>query len=303
MKKIILTTALTGLCTSAFAQNYTYEYEYQYQPYEFQQQQIQEEALQPSAYQNPYTQSPNVAGVQERNWNASVGMLLATTPEYLGADKNEFKIVPVAVGEYKLDPWQKVFLALGPGSGGEYGGAAGYEYSLSENLDLGLGMGFRQGRESKDARILSGLEDIDDTLTYMAFAKYNYYDFNFKAKVSKGMKSSNDGFTTKLSAGYKHIASPKLVLTAGLSTTFADSDYMKQNFSTTENSSVGRTAFKADAGFRDVSLSLGANYKITGPHNIVAGTKFTKLIGDAKKSPVSKDDLNITAAAGYRYKF
>tara|TARA_Y100001960_G_scaffold314928_1_gene379775 strand:+ start:19 stop:915 length:897 start_codon:yes stop_codon:yes gene_type:complete len=298
MKKILLSSAITLASTAAFAQDYNYNY------YGYNDQMAQSE---PTYYTNEVTVEEaaemqygympmQAVNTYERNWDLSVMVGVAHTPEYKGGKDNELKAIIAPKAEYRLDEWQKLYLSLDQG--------AGYSYALTRNLEIGGGLGYRTGRDSSDASILSGMSDVDDTLTYLAFAKYNMGQYNLGIKMEKGMDSSNDGMSTELSAGYRTKLSPQLVVGTSVSAIYGDDTYMEQNFGVSTADAVpGRSAFNADAGFHEANLKVFSNYNIAGPHNVTASVKYSKLLGDAKDSTIVEDDTSVSAAVGYSYKF
>ena len=48
----------------------------------------------------------------------------------------------------------------------------------------------------------------------------------------------------------------------------------------------GLTTFTATSGLKDISLAFGANYKVTDSWALVANAGYSKLLGDAKNSPI-----------------
>lgn len=216
--------------------------------------------------------------------------------KYKGADDYTLNSLIMPNISYKLDDSQKLFLSFENG--------AGYSYMLTPNLEMGAGFGYRTGRESSDAFILNGMKDVDDTLTYKAFAQYNYEPFSFKTELEKGMKSSNDGLTTKFSAGYKKILTEQLTVGSKIAATYGDSNYMQQTFGVSSaDANVNRSAYKPSAGFSEANLDVFAKYNISGPHNIIAGIGYSKLLGDAKNSSIVENETDLSFTTGYSYKF
>jgi len=310
MKKYILATALTAMSATAFAQGFNYENSYDYiynqspqpssQPtyYEnqpiYQQPYVEAQAYQAPAPTNQYSQPQ--AGSYERNWDLKITAGTSYKAEYKGAEDSEFKAIILPEAEYRLDPWQKLFISLDKG--------AGYSYALTPSLEIGAGLGYREGRDSSDAAVLAGLSDVDNTATYMAFAKYKLKGYNFGIKFEKGIDSSNDGLTAELSAGYATKLTPKLVVGTKLATIYADDTYMEQNFGVTAAQATGfRPQSDAEAGFSEASISVFADYTIKGPHSLTGAVKFSKLLGDAEDSSVVKDDTDQSAVVGYKYTF
>ena len=56
-----------------------------------------------------------------------------------------------------------------------------------------------------------------------------------------------------------------------------------------DSAQSGLAAFDADAGFRDVRLTLGVVVPITEHWLVGAGVMFMRLVGDAADSPIVDD--------------
>lgn len=305
MKKYILTTALTVASAGAFAQSYNYDsygYDYNYnygssntvaQPEYYENQPVYQAQPQTQNYQ-PVQNTQ--AGRQERSWDLAITLGVMNKAEYKGGKDDETKAMILPRAEYRLDPWQKLYLNIDHG--------AGYAYSLTNNFEIGGGLGYREGRDSSDAAILSGMKDVDDTATFLAYAKYKLNAYDFGIKIEKGLDSSNDGFTTELSAGYKTKLTPKLVMGTSVAAVYGDDTYMEQNFEVTAaDATLTRPVSDASSGFHEASLKVYGNYHIKGPHSVMGFAKYTQLLGDAKDSSIVQDDTNISFGAGYVYKF
>jgi MipA family protein len=244
------------------------------------------------SYNNSYYNSH----MDDKKLNIEIVAASKYSKKYKGADDYTLNSFIMPNISYKLDDSQKLFLSFENG--------AGYSYMLTPNLEMGAGFGYRTGRESSDAAILSGMQDIDDTLTYKTFAQYNYEPFGFKVELEKGMKSSNDGLTTKFSAGYSKVLNNQLTVGSKISATYGDSNYMQQTFGVSSADANGnRSAYKPSAGFAETNLDVFAKYNISGPHNIIAGIGYSKLLGDAKNSSIVENETDLSFTTGYSYKF
>lgn len=308
MNKYILTTALTVVATSAFAQNndaYSYDYGYEYSPSygaEYNSNVYQQDYYtnQPTQQTSSYVAAKPVepqAGNEERNWTAHITLGAASTPEYMGAKDNKVSAMILPTFNYKLDPWQRVFISIDEG--------LGYGYKLTNNLEIGGGLAYRKGRDSSDAAILAGLDDVDPTLAYSAFAKYKLdKNYRFGIQITKGIDESNDGMSTELFAGYARMLTDKTGIDLFVNTKYGDDTFMEQNFGVSAADATGfRSAYKAEAGFYKANLRASVNHSLGGPHSLTAFTNYSMLLGDAKDSSVVEDDKGFTVGAGYTYRF
>ena len=77
-------------------------------------------------------------------------------------------------------------------------------------------------------------------------------------------------------------------------TTWASDDFMTEQFAVS-NADAGRSGlprFRADEGFKDVGLRVGANYRFTDHWSTTLLGQYTRLLGDAADSPIVDDRGN-----------
>jgi outer membrane scaffolding protein for murein synthesis (MipA/OmpV family) len=73
-----------------------------------------------------------------------------------------------------------------------------------------------------------------------------------------------------------------------------------------QSAASGLEPFEAEAGLKDVGLSLRLNYGLTERWSILASGEYRRLLGDAADSPIvadegSADQLQSFVALGYRF--
>jgi len=77
-------------------------------------------------------------------------------------------------------------------------------------------------------------------------------------------------------------------------TTWASDDFMTERFaiSNADAARSGLPRFRADEGFKDVGLRVGANYRFTDRWSTTLLGQYTRLLGDAADSPIVDDRGN-----------
>jgi outer membrane scaffolding protein for murein synthesis (MipA/OmpV family) len=77
-----------------------------------------------------------------------------------------------------------------------------------------------------------------------------------------------------------------------LSTTWADDDYMEEQFGINANNAArsGLDQFNADEGFKDVSFGGQVNYRITDSWSTSFAGQYKLLVEDAADSPIVDDE-------------
>jgi outer membrane scaffolding protein for murein synthesis (MipA/OmpV family) len=89
-----------------------------------------------------------------------------------------------------------------------------------------------------------------------------------------------------------------------LGTTLVDDDYMESFFSVDAQQSAdsGLKRYNADAGIKDVNLSVSAGYPLTDRWRIAGMIEYKRLLGDAADSPIVDDENQFTAGIGLTYR-
>ncbi|TCK28710.1 outer membrane scaffolding protein for murein synthesis (MipA/OmpV family) [Ancylobacter aquaticus] len=224
------------------------------------------------------------------DWNVVLGGGVMMAPKYEGSDEFDFQPVPfitASFGEHvTVDP-------------------RGVSVNLHSLGDLTLSgqLGYDTGREQSDSDHLRGLGDIDmggvvgATLTYERGAAEIY------ASIERIIGGS-DGTQATLGFKLAHDAG-QFRFSAGVSTTWADEDYMQAYFGVTAAQSAlsGLSRYDIGAGFKRVDIELVATYAVT-EHWLVRGeVGLGYLLGDAADSPVVQEAFqpSVMLLVGYRF--
>ena len=95
------------------------------------------------------------------------------------------------------------------------------------------------------------------------------------------------------------------VVIVGLSMDWADDEYTTAFFSVDEGQSArsGLPPYTANAGFKSVNLEFGVLYPVNESWSLLGLAGYTKFIGDAKDSPIVKDDVNVFVGGFVNYHF
>jgi outer membrane scaffolding protein for murein synthesis (MipA/OmpV family) len=231
--------------------------------------------------------------------DVKIGGIGLVTPKYEGSDSYEIIGAPFA------------YPVFGGASDGSFSvnGIDDVRFRLLNHggFEAGVIGGYAFGRDQSDGRLLRGLGDIDAGFIAGAFVGYRagaaFFDVSYHRIVS------GDDTGGYFRAGVTHTAdlSSQLTLITRVGTTYADDDYNSAYFGVSAvqsaNSLAGLNAFDADAGFKDVHVSLTANYDITPRWTLMAGVGYKRLIGDAADSPVVETPDQFSAKFGATYRF
>jgi len=223
-------------------------------------------------------------------WNVVVGAAALAVPEYEGSDK--FKFVPFPLVSASYADW----IFLDP---------TGLRLDLYRNsgFRVGLKAGYDLGRKEGDSDYLKGLGDIDAGGIVGGVASYETGPFKVYAEVDQTLGGS-DGLTGKLgaSASYRYNS---FVFSADVSATVADEKYMTAYYgvSADQAASSGLAQYEAKGGLKRTDLKISATYLVNKNWSVTGAAGAGLLMGDAKNSPIVKDDLQPFAMMGLSYRF
>jgi MipA family protein len=124
----------------------------------------------------------------------------------------------------------------------------------------------------------------------------------------KGLNGGHEGSSFSGSLALVTPLSEEFSIVTSVSTTYIDDDYAKAFYgiSAAGSAASGLNAYTAKGGFSDVGVGLAANYQWSEAWAIGASVGYTRIIGDAAKSPVVKDQGSVDqymAGVGLTYTF
>lgn len=232
-------------------------------------------------------------------WSFTLGGGVAVAPRYEGSDNLAVAPLPLVEIGWK----DRVFLSSSRGLGG---------YLVSTDaFKLGAAVGYDAGRDEKDGKrksgkpnLLRGLGDIDASAVLSLSAEYEYSFLTAGLTASRYIGGS-DGFTMTASLGASLPVTDRFALGLEVQSTWADSAYMGDYFgiSASQSRRSGRAKFNAEAGIKDIGVTLSASYKINDSMNLMLSGGLSRLIGDAGKSPLVAEKNQPSAMLGLSYRF
>lgn len=232
-----------------------------------------------------------LAPARSDDFNWTVGAGVGMVPDYEGSE--DYKPVPIPYvkmdyGEFygELRPSMRALQLRG-------------NVVPSRSIQAGPLINYRGERNHVDNNQVDDLKKIDAAVELGAFAGYVLHNgvrkgtaAGINVQGAADVSGTYDGFLIELGADYTTPINEEWQVSGRLSSTFADSNYMSTYFGIDRKDSArsGLKQYDADAGFKDVGLTLGLDYRFA--KNWMLGTSFgyTRLIGDAADSPVTDDE-------------
>lgn len=221
-------------------------------------------------------------GEKLAEWHVVLGGGALIAPKYEGSDEFDVQPIPfvtATLGEQvTLDP-RGVSINLYEVGAFELSGQVGYDI----------------GRKEDDSDHLRGLGSIDAGGVVGAMLAYEMGPAAFYGSLERIIGGS-DGMQAKLGVTFEHQAGA-FHLSADLSTTWSDENYMDAYFGVTPLQAAlsGLPQYEIGAGFKRVDLRLSALYA-ADQHWLVRGeVGLGYLLGDVADSPIVEDAFQPSA--------
>lgn len=233
-------------------------------------------------------------GVRQKlhDWEVMVGAGAMYAPKFEGSDEFEVMPIPMISARFgdrvSIDPGGLTVDVLEKN---------GFKLAVTGGYELG------GGRKESDAPHLRGLGNIDAGGLVGTQLSYEVGPMEFYTSVDKTIGGS-EGLTGQVGANINHHAE-RLMLSAGVSATFADDKHMESYFGVTAAQSArsGLRQHKAEAGLKRFDIEASATYMATENWFIRGQAGVGFLTGDAKDSPIVKEEVQPSAMLMVGYKF
>lgn len=211
-------------------------------------------------------------------WSVVVGAGGAYAPDYEGSDDYEFQPFPFVSIVYD----DFVFIN---------GTSVGINLLNYEGLKAGPIARYGFGRDEDDNNALDGLGDVDDSIEVGGFVNYEIGIWSAGLIVMQDVGGGHEGLVAEAVTGVSVPLTDNLSSSLEGSATWASSDYMETYFGISPKQSArsGLEEFNADAGFKDVAVTLGLNYMFTESIGLSGRAQYKRLLSDAADSPIVDD--------------
>ena len=225
----------------------------------------------------------------DRKWTLNIGVAAGFSPDYEGSNEYDFGFGPNISASWRNTIFYK-------------GKSLGANLIQKKNLKAGLIVAKASGRDEDDNDKLEGLGDVDSGIEVGGFVSYKTKPLRFKAEARQEVDSGHEGALVELSVG-SDLPFVKPLVYVELGTTWASDDYMENFFAidSQQSSNSGLQRYNADAGFKDVNISISVGYPINNRWRIGATAEYKRLLGDAADSPIVDDKNQFVAGLGLSY--
>lgn len=241
-------------------------------------------------------------------WDFSIGAGAMAGPKYEGSDENEIQAMPFLSIE-----WND-FLFFNPGDG------LGVRAYQTEDFEVSASIGYDLGRKASDSSHLSGLGNVDGAATANLNFEYEVGPITPYLGLTKQMGGANGmlaevGIETMvpLDMLFSSGAAPRgdedgpsgPALMFGISTEWADENYMSDYFGVTaaQSTASGLAQHTAGSGFKTVGAEVGLMVPFGESWSFNVMAEYSVLLGDAADSPIVKEKGQLSGGTFIRYNF
>jgi outer membrane protein len=215
-------------------------------------------------------QSQNLAQNDDR---IVLGAGVSATPAYQGS--KDTRIIPLPAIDIKQG-WFFANLRNG----------IGVAPISTDNVDIGASVVFVQGYRQKD--VPTGIDRLKDGVGVRLFTNIRAGGFVATLGAVKTVSGGTKGLVADASLSYPIKVSSSFTLTPTVGTTWANGKYNNRYFGVTsaESAASGLAQFTTGSGFKDVSGTLTASYRLSERITLSATGGVTSLVGKVKNSPL-----------------
>lgn len=218
-----------------------------------------------------------------------LGVGVSAAPAVEGSE--DYRVLPLPIFDLKEGP---LFANLRDGVG-----VTPFE---SEHVTAGVSAVFLEGYRRRD--VPSGVGKLSDGVGARAFVNIRSGGLVTTVGVVKGVSGQTKGVIADASLTYPIEATSRLTLAPTVGTTWGDAKYNDGYFGidAAEAAASGLRTYRAGSGFKDVSGTLTARYRLTDRVTLSATAGVTTLVGDAKDSPLVEKKTRPTGLFSVSYR-
>ena len=221
-----------------------------------------------------------------------VGLAAIGTYEYLGSDETRNLVLPVL--EYE---WANGWFAGVNGVGHQW---------TAGDLQYGAKLTYDFGREESRSTALRGLGNVDPSAELGGFVRYALGGgVAAKTGLRVGAGVDNKGALWDVGLEFGQSLGADWRLGAGLTATYANSDYLQSYFGVTPKQAAasGYAVYSPSAGLRDVTAKVSLTYLFTPRVALTGAISHTSLMGDAKDAPMVRRNSAASGLLALTYAF
>lgn len=214
----------------------------------------------------------------------TLGMGFANVPRYVGSDQQRYRLMPTVSAVWK-NGW---FAGFPRGIGYNFSNDPGIEYGLRLTADMGR-------KTTSVSPALKGLTKVNARAELGPFLSYALTpQLKFNTALRYGSGNDSKGIVVEMGIRDRVPLDDKRFLTFGLSTAYANSNYMRNYFGVTaaQSASSGYAVYTPGAGIREVDLTASYTYQLDRQWAIVTGATLGRLGSTVTAAPMTRSNAH-----------
>lgn len=245
--------------------------------------------------------APSLAFATDDTLNLQAGGAVTVSPKYEGSKDYEVRGFPIVAPAGTPEEAESGLV--------QFRGVDDIRFRAfrANGFEAGPLAGYRFGRDEDDAYRLTGLGDVDGGLVVGGYAAYNFGAFKPFVSYHHQVTGDDAGALVRFGAETRMPVAMGIALTVIAGASYATEEYADAYFTITPGqaaaSAAGFTAYDADAGIKDVYLSLGTDIPLTDLWSLKLGARYSHLLGDAADSPIVETGHQFSGLVGLTYRF
>jgi MipA family protein len=242
-----------------------------------------------------------------RDWDATLGLLLAAGPEFPGASRLAVRATPgFALRWGRVSFASRSAFAVRTRDGATAGGGLRVELGPRDGAwRSGLGLRWDSGRREDSSDTLRGLGDVRGTLRARLATRLRLDGgWRVGASAAGDLLGRGGGWLGDLEWGRDGRFGAATTVGAALTATFADRRYLRSYYGITpvQAAASGYPVYTPGAGLRELSLGVGARTEWSEHWVLFYGAGVSRLMGPAAASPLvtQRNGWGLSAGLAYR---
>ena len=263
-------------------------------------------------------QTPTTNPMPDGSRDMYAGLGVVSAPRYEGADSSRTRALPVLQVQWSNGVFvsgmsagmhlsQQPLVEFGPllnlhprrnesGTGGKIG-------------EVTAGTSFTPGpvMQRMSSNRLSGMEEIKVRAEVGGF--FNVYlapEWRLTSSVLGGAGNDRNGVRAEL--GIQRLAveiAQHHTVSVSAGFTFVNSAYNRAYFgvSPSESASSGHPAYRPDGGLKDMHIGARWNWALSPSWILTSSVQASRLVNDARRSPLVERPNNVTVSTAFAYRF
>jgi MipA family protein len=228
-----------------------------------------------------------------KGFGGTLGLGVVNAPSYPGADSQRTRAVPV-VQLHWGDGW--------------FAGTGGVGYRLGDGTtwNAAVRVGLDRGRRESNSPALRGMGDIPTRADVGVSGSVRLLPFLMAgAGLKYGSGEDRNGLVADLSLRTMVPLSPRARLMLGVGGHWVNAAAMQSAFgvSATQSLSSGYALYQPGAGWRDWGPSTTAMVDLGGDWQLMLRVDYRRLLGDAKASPLVRDNSGTSGMVTLGWRF